>query len=111
MKTVTFDETKWKLAPVEPTQEMIDAMPPVEEIGYWAMYSAALDAAPAAPPQPVTLTVRTLKGCGHGVLFTDYCRDCEIVGLQEQYKNAIRTVQSVRDRLRVLGQPMPGQTS
>lgn len=56
MKTVTFDETKWKLAPVEPTQEMIDAMPPVEEIGYWAMYSAALDAAPAAPPQPVTLT-------------------------------------------------------
>ncbi len=55
--------------------------------------------------------VRALKGCGHGVLFTDYCRDCEIVELQERYRNAVRTVQSVRDRLRVLGQPMPGQTS
>ena len=25
MKTVTYDETKWKLAPIEPTEEMIDA--------------------------------------------------------------------------------------
>jgi len=55
--------------------------------------------------------VRTLKGCGHGVLFTDYCRDCEIVQLKDQYRRAVRTVQQVRDRLRVLGQPMPGQTS
>lgn len=55
--------------------------------------------------------LRTLKGCGHGVSFNDYCKDCEIVGLQEQYRNAIRTVMRVRDRLRVLGQPMPGQTS
>ena len=55
--------------------------------------------------------VRMLNGCGHGVLFTDCCRDCEIVSLQERYRNAIRTVQSVRDRMRQLGQPMPGQTS
>ena len=55
--------------------------------------------------------VRTLKGCGHGVLFTDYCRDCEIVALRERYRTAIRTVQEVRNRLRALGQPLPGQTS
>ena len=55
--------------------------------------------------------VRKLIGCGHGVLFTDYCKDCEIVALQEQYRSAVRTVQSVCDRMRVLGQPMPGNTS
>ncbi|MBA4707552.1 hypothetical protein [Aquitalea aquatica] len=38
----------WQLVPKEATQSMIDAMPPVEEIGYWAMYEAAL----AAAPQP-----------------------------------------------------------
>jgi hypothetical protein len=37
----------WKLVPIEPTQAMIDAMPPVEEVGYWAMYEAAIAAAPA----------------------------------------------------------------
>ena len=55
--------------------------------------------------------VRKMIGCGHGVLFADYCKDCEIVALQEQYRHAVRTVQRVRDRLRVLGSPMPGQTS
>ena len=55
--------------------------------------------------------VRKLIGCGHGVLFTDYCKDCEIVALQEQYRSAVRTVQRVRDRMRVIGQPMPGNTS
>lgn len=55
--------------------------------------------------------VKKLVGCGHGVLFTDYCQDCEIVDLQRRYREAVRTVQHVRDRLRVLGQPMPGQTS
>lgn len=55
--------------------------------------------------------VRKLIGCGHGVLFTDYCRDCEIVGLMDEYKRAIKTVQRVRDRMRVIGSPMPGQTS
>ena len=29
----------------------------------------------------------------------------------KKYRSAVRTVQSVRDRLRVLNQPMPGQTS
>lgn len=61
--------------------------------------------------QPAHPYVRKMIGCGHGVLFDDYCKDCEIVALQEQYRNAVRTVQRVRDRLRVLGSPMPGQTS
>jgi radical SAM superfamily enzyme YgiQ (UPF0313 family) len=55
--------------------------------------------------------VRIMKGCGHGVLFTDYCRDCEIVSVQEQYRNAIRTVQRCRNELRRLGVKVPGQTS
>ena len=42
----------WKLAPVEPTQAMIDAMPPVDEVGYWAMYEAAIACAPEAPAHP-----------------------------------------------------------
>ena len=55
--------------------------------------------------------VKTLKGCGHGRLFTEPCVDCEIVGLIDEYKRAVKTVARVRDRLRVLGAPMPGQTS
>lgn len=55
--------------------------------------------------------VRSMRGCGHGVLFTDYCRDCEIVSVQEQYHNAIRTVQRCRNELRRLGVKVPGQTS
>ena len=47
--------------------------------------------------------VRKLIGCGHGVLFSDYCKDCEIVAVQEQYKNAIRTVQRCRNELRLWG--------
>ncbi len=52
--------------------------------------------------------VRQLKGCGHGVLFTDYCADCEVVSLNAEYKQAIKTVQRVRNRLRQLGRPLPG---
>ena len=55
--------------------------------------------------------VLTMRGCGHGVLFRDYCRDCEIVQLREQYRNAVRTVQRVRDRMRVLGSPMHGSVA
>lgn len=50
-------------------------------------------------------------GCGHGRLFTEPCVDCEIVGLHEQHKRAANTIARVRDRLRVLGAPMPGFTS
>ena len=39
----------WKLVPKEATQLMIDAMPPVEEVGYWAMYEAAIAASPTPP--------------------------------------------------------------
>lgn len=55
--------------------------------------------------------VAKMVGCGHGRLFTEYCVDCEIVGLNGQYRTAVRTIQRVRDRMRVLGAPMPGMTS
>lgn len=47
---------------------------------------------------------RTLKGCGHGRLFTEPCVDCEIVRLQEDYRHAARTLQRVGERLRALGE-------
>ncbi len=55
--------------------------------------------------------VTKMIGCGHGRLFTEPCVDCEIVGLKEKYRNAARTIQRVRDRMRELGAPMPGMTS
>ena len=55
--------------------------------------------------------VRKLVGCGHGRLFSEPCVDCEVVGLMAEYKRAVKTVQRVRDRMRQLGRPMPGQTS
>lgn len=55
--------------------------------------------------------LRASIGCGHGRLFTEPCVDCEIVKLHAEYKEAVKTVARVRDRLRVLGAPMPGQTS
>uniref|UniRef100_C6BC88 Uncharacterized protein n=1 Tax=Ralstonia pickettii (strain 12D) TaxID=428406 RepID=C6BC88_RALP1 len=55
--------------------------------------------------------VRALKGCGHGRLFTEPCIDCEIVGLLDEYKNAVRKVQRTRDRLRAMGVRLPGSTS
>ena len=51
MKTITYNPETHVLVPREPSQGMIDAMPPVEEIGYWAMYEAAIAAAPQ--PEPV----------------------------------------------------------
>ncbi len=43
MKTITYDETKYVLVPVEPTPQMIRAMIPGSTIrnGYKAMLSAA----------------------------------------------------------------------
>lgn len=55
--------------------------------------------------------VRRLIGCGHGVLFSEPCVECEIVGLLGEYKRAVKTVMRVRDRMRQLGRPMPGRTS
>ena len=63
---------------------------------------------PHDPQHPYALK---FIGCGHGVLFVNECVDCEIVGLIDEYKRAVKTVARVRDRLRVLGAPMPGQTS
>ena len=45
-----------------------------------------------------------------GKLFNEPCVDCEIVGLTVDYKRAVRTIQRVRDRMRVLGAPMPRST-
>ena len=53
--------------------------------------------------------VRSLTGCGHGRLFSEPCKDCEIVGLRQQYKDAVQTVMRVRNRLRQLGAPLPGE--
>lgn len=55
--------------------------------------------------------VRRLIWCGHGVLFSEPCVECEIVGLLGEYKRAVKTVMRVRDRMRQLGRPMPGRTS
>jgi len=55
--------------------------------------------------------LRRLVGCGHGKLWSDPCVECEIAGLMDEYKRAARTIARVRDRMRVLGRPMPGNTS
>lgn len=55
--------------------------------------------------------VRKMIGCGHGVLFTDYCKYCEIVSVIERYKTAIRTVQHCRNDLRRLGVAVPVMTT
>lgn len=70
--------------------------------------TAAPEPRPHNPNHPYVLR---LVGCGHGVLFTDYCRDCEIVGVMEQYNRAVRTIAQCRNQLRRLGAPLPGQTS
>lgn len=50
MKSITFDETKWKLVPIEPTSLMLYVMHHNEEEGFCAMYDAALHAAPQPDP-------------------------------------------------------------
>lgn len=55
--------------------------------------------------------LRRLVGCGHGKLWSDPCAECEIAGLMDEYTRAARTIARVRDRMRVLGRPMPGRTS
>ena len=55
--------------------------------------------------------VRKLIGCGHGRTWGDECVECEIAGLLRQYKDAIKTVQRVRNRLRKLGAPLPGEVA
>lgn len=47
--------------------------------------------------------VRRFVGCGHGVLFKDYCRDCEVILLVANYKNSQKTIQRVRNRLKEMG--------
>ena len=67
MKTITYNPETHVLVPLEPSQDMIDAMPPVEEIGYWAMYEAAIAAAPQPEPNPnwcVGCSPDNCSGCG-----------------------------------------------
>lgn len=47
MKTVTFDESSWKLVPVEPTAEMYDAGD--MQLATKQVWDAMLAAAPVAP--------------------------------------------------------------
>lgn len=55
--------------------------------------------------------VRRMIGCGHGVLFRDYCRDCEIVSLMDKYRRAIRAAMQCRDALRRMGIKPPGESA
>lgn len=55
--------------------------------------------------------VRRFVGCGHGRLYSEPCVDCEIVGLRDTYRRAVQTIQRTRDRLRVLGAPLPGEVA
>ena len=50
--------------------------------------------------------VRQLIGCGHGVLYSEPCVDCECVGLINEYRRAVKTVHRVRERMRQLGRPL-----
>ncbi|CAM5569895.1 hypothetical protein [Eoetvoesiella caeni] len=52
MKTVTYDESKWHLTPIDATRKMIDAAKAVEEDGYDAMHKAMLKNSPS-PPLPL----------------------------------------------------------
>ena len=66
----------------------------------------------AEPPRihdPNHPYVRRLVGCGHGRLFTEPCVDCEVVGLMEKYRGAMRDIERVKARMQQLGRPMPDQ--
>lgn len=87
---------------------MSEANEPGGAAGGLSLSTEMLCGTPHDPNHPL---LRRLKGCGHGVLFSEPCVDCEVVGLMDEYKRAVKTVQRVRDRMRQLGRPMPGQTS
>ena len=63
MKTITFDETKWKLVPVQPTREMLMAALDADNASYdnhqyvlTEQWKDMIGAAPTVPPQePVTM--------------------------------------------------------
>ena len=42
-------------------------------------------------------------GCGHGVLFSQPCVDCELVSLHDQYNRAVKTIFKIQGRLKELG--------
>lgn len=52
--------------------------------------------------------VRTLRGCHHGRAWTEYCRDCEVVGLREAYRNGLRKAENARQRLLAMGEVAAG---
>ena len=56
------------------------------------------------PHDPNHPYVRRLVGCGHGVLFKDYCKDCVIVGLLSQRDTAKKTLERTERLLRELGE-------
>lgn len=49
MKTITYDETQWKLVPVEPTLAMLDCLRADTTPNLEKRYKSLLDAAPDAP--------------------------------------------------------------
>lgn len=49
-----------------------------------------------------------MVGCGHGRLYTEPCVDCEIVGLKQEYKSAVKAIERITKRMNELGISMPG---
>lgn len=65
MKTITFDETKWRLVPLVALEEMQRA---ADKFGYFPnKYKAAINAAPEHPSQPVSSDIcQACHGSGEG---------------------------------------------
>jgi len=51
--------------------------------------------------------VRQMRGCHHGKTWAEYCRECEVVGLREAYRNGLRKAENARQRLLAMGEMVP----
>lgn len=56
------------------------------------------------PHDPRHPYVLKFIGCGHGVLFSQPCVDCELVGLQDEYNRAVKTIARIEARVAKLGE-------
>ena len=105
MKTITYNPETHVLVPREPSQGMIDAMPPVEEIGYWAMYEAAIAAAPQ-PEQVESEPVPDFRGyaaLGTGQYLLNACPATEdlpaelVISIATEEEKAGRVIGDLKD--------------
>lgn len=63
---------------------------------------------PYASPRAEWL-VRNMLGCHHGLLWAEHCKGCEIVGLRQQYADAVRRAENARQRLMAMGEVVNDQ--